>query len=177
MIKDLIVNLSVAGSRDVAGPYAISIAETFDAHAAAVAFRYDAVIPATIIGGGPASLIDQQRADNDQAASDALARFDAAAKREGISFETRVMNASVPGAADMFGALARRFDLSVVAQGEPGKVAPEEVIVEAALFSSGRPVLVVPYIQKTGVKLDRTVGGGGGRRKAARAGAGGRRWA
>jgi nucleotide-binding universal stress UspA family protein len=169
MIKDLIVNLSVAGSRDVAGPYAISIAETFDAHAAAVAFSYDAVIPATIMGGVPASLIDQQRADNDQAASDALARFDAAAKREGISFETRVMNASVPGAADMFGAMARRFDLSVVAQGEPGKVAPEEVIVEAALFSSGRPVLVVPYIQKTGVKLDRTIVAWDGSRNAARA--------
>jgi hypothetical protein len=29
-------------------------------------------------------------------------------------------------------------------------VAPEEVIVEGALFGSGRPVIVVPYIQKSG---------------------------
>ena len=87
MIKDLLVNLSVEGSRDVAGPYAISIAETFDAHVAAVAFSYEPVIPATIMGGIPASLIEQQRTDNDKAATDAVSKFEAAAKREGISFE------------------------------------------------------------------------------------------
>ena len=86
MIKDLIVNLS-EGARDVAGPYAISIAETFGAHAAAVAFSYEPVIPATIMGGIPASLIEQQRTDNEKAARDAVHKFEAAAKREGISFE------------------------------------------------------------------------------------------
>jgi nucleotide-binding universal stress UspA family protein len=171
MIKDLLVNLSVAGSRDVAGPYAISIAEMFDAHTAAVAFSYDPVIPATAMGGVPASLIDGQRADNDKAAADAIDRFDAAAKREGLSFESRVISAGVPGAADMFGALARRFDLSVVAQGEPNKVAPEDVIVEGALFGSGRPVVVVPYIQKTGIKLDRIMVAWDASRNAARAAA------
>src|SRR5262245_51433694 len=143
MIKDLIVNLT-EGDRDVAGPFAISIAEMFEAHAAAVAFSYEPVIPATIMGGIPASLIDEQRAENEKAASDAIAKFDAAAKRAGISFESRVISASVPGAADRFGAMARRFDLSVIAQGEPDKLAPEEVIVEGALFGSGRPVIVVP---------------------------------
>ena len=62
------MSTSVEGTRDVAGPYAISIAETFDAHAAAVAFSYEPVIPATIMGGIPASLIEQQRTDNDKAA-------------------------------------------------------------------------------------------------------------
>jgi nucleotide-binding universal stress UspA family protein len=169
MIKDLIVNLSVAGGRDVAGPYALSLAETFDAHAAAIAFSYDPVIPATVMGGIPASLIDQQRTDNDKAAADAVARFDAAAKREGISFESRVMSASVPGAADMFGTMARRFDLSVVAQTDTDRLAPDEVIVEGALFGSGRPVVVVPYIQKTGVTLDRVMIAWDASRNAARA--------
>lgn len=169
MIKDLLVNLPVTESRDVAGPYAISIAEAFDAHAGAVAFSYDPVIPATVMGGIPASLIDQQRTDNDKAASDAIGRFDAAAKREGISFESRVMSASVAGAADMFGAMARRFDVSVIAQGEPDKAAPEDVIVEGALFGSGRPVVVVPYIQKSGVSLDRVLVAWDASRSAARA--------
>ncbi len=169
MIKDLLVNLSVAGTRDVAGPYAISIAETFDAHAAAVAFSYEPVIPATIMGGIPASLIEQQRTDNDKAARDAVSKFEAAAKREGISFESRILSASVPGAADMFGAMARRFDLSVVAQSEADRLAPEEVIVEGALFASGRPVIVVPYIQKSGVKLDRVIVAWDASRNAARA--------
>ena len=169
MIKDLIVNLSVAGSRDVAGPYGISIAEMFDAHAAAVAFSYEPVIPATIMGGIPASLIEQQRTNNDKAARDAISKFEATAKREGISFESRILSASVPGAADMFGAMARRFDLSVVAQSEADRLAPEEVIVEGALFASGRPVIVVPYIQKSGVKLDRVIVAWDASRNAARA--------
>jgi nucleotide-binding universal stress UspA family protein len=79
------------------------------------------------------------------------------------------MSASLTGAADRFGAMARRFDLSVIAQAEPDKMAPEEVIVEAALFGSGRPVVVVPYIQKSGVKLDRVIVAWDASRNAARA--------
>lgn len=168
MIKDLIVNLTVAG-RDVASPYAISIAEAFGAHVGGVAFSYEPVIPPTVMGGIPASLIETQRAENDKAATDALVKFDAASKRAGVSFESRIVSASLAGAADRFGAMARRFDLSVVAQAEPGKVAPEELIVEGALFGSGRPVVVVPYIQKSGIKLDRVMVAWDASRNAARA--------
>jgi nucleotide-binding universal stress UspA family protein len=168
MIKDLIVNLS-EGDRDVAGSYAISVAEMLDAHVAGVAFSYEPVIPPTVMGGIPASLIDEQRAENEKAARDAVSKFEAAAKREGVSFETQVISASIPGAADRFGAMARRFDLSVIAQAEPEKVAPEEVIVEGALFGSGRPVIVVPYIHKGAVQLGRVIVAWDGSRSAARA--------
>ena len=53
MIKDLIVNVTVGEGPDVAGPYAISIAHTFEAHIAAIAFSYDPVIPPTIMGAFP----------------------------------------------------------------------------------------------------------------------------
>src|ERR1043165_1457420 len=168
MIKDLLVNLA-EGERDVAGPYAISIAEMFDAHVAAVAFNYDAVIPPTVMGGIPASLIDEQRAENEKAAHDAVMRFEAAAQRAAVSFESRIMSASVAGAADTFGAMARRFDVSVVAQGDPEKLAPEEIIVEGALFGSGRPVIVIPYIHKGGARLGRVIVAWDGSRNSARA--------
>ena len=167
MIKDLAVNLSIG--RDVAGPYAIGIAELFGAHVAGIAFRYEPVIPPSIAGSFPASYIDAQRAENDQAADVALANFEAAARRAGVSFESRALSASLAGAADRFGAIARRFDLAVVGQAEPDKVAPEELIVEAALFSSGRPVLVVPYIQKDAPRLGRVMVGWDASRSAARA--------
>jgi len=167
MIKDLAVNLSIG--RDVAGPYTIGIAELFGAHVAGIAFRYEPVIPPSIAGSFPASFIDAQRAENDQAADVALANFEAAARRAGVSFESRALSASLAGAADRFGAIARRFDLAVVGQAEPDKVAPEELIVEAALFSSGRPVLVVPYIQKDAPRLDRVMVGWDASRSAARA--------
>ena len=65
--------------------------------------------------------------------------------------------------------MARQFDISVVAQAEPDAVGPERLIVEAALFDSGRPVLIVPYIQKTPLKLGRAMACWDGSRSAARA--------
>src|SRR5437764_6953854 len=102
MIKDLVVNVTTGNGPDVAGPYAISIAETFGAHIAAVAFGYEPVIPPTVMGGIPASLIESQRAVNEKAATDALAKFDAAAQRAGVSFESRSVSASLAGASDRF---------------------------------------------------------------------------
>jgi nucleotide-binding universal stress UspA family protein len=53
--------------------------------------------------------------------------------------------------------MARRCDLSIVRQANPDAVGPEELMIEAALFRSGRPVLIVPYIQRSGMKLDRVM--------------------
>ena len=169
MIKDLVVNLTVGEGSDVAGPFAISIAEAFEAHVAAVAYSYEPVIPPTVMGSIPAAFIEEQREVNEKAATDALGTFNSAAERSGVSFESRIMTASLAGASDTFGSIARRFDLSVIAQAEPEKVQPEELIVEGALFGSGRPVVVVPYIQKSGLKLDRVMVCWDASRNAARA--------
>lgn len=169
MIKDLVVSLSVGASRDAAGPYAISVAEAFGAHVAGVAFSYEPVIPPTIMGTIPASFVESQRDENDRAANDARAKFDEAARRAGVSSESRTLSASLAGSADRFATIARRFDLAVVGQAEPDRAAPEELIVENALFSSGRPVLIVPYIQKAELTLDRVMVCWDASRNAARA--------
>src|ERR1700674_1213940 len=157
MIKDLVVNLAVGATRDVAADYAVSIAAAFDAHIAGMAFAYEPVLPPSVMGGIPAELIESQRRDSEKAAADAIARFEDAARRNGLSAESRMMSARFAGASDLFGHVARRFDLSVVGQAEPDKVSPEDLIIEAALFGSGRPVVVVPYIQREGLKLDRVM--------------------
>ena len=59
------------------------------------------------------------------------------------------------GVATRFAHIARRFDLSIVAQAQPEADGPEALIIEQALFDSGRPVLVVPYIQTAPFKADR----------------------
>jgi nucleotide-binding universal stress UspA family protein len=170
MIKDLVVHLAAGPKPDPAGPFAISIAQAVGAHVSAVAFSYDPVIPPTIMGTIPASLIESQRAENDAAADKARAAFDAAAQRAGVSSDSRVLAASLPGSADRFAAIARRFDLAVVGQGEPGVLADaQELVAEGALFSSGRPVVMVPYIQKDGLKLDRVMVCWDASRAAARA--------
>jgi nucleotide-binding universal stress UspA family protein len=114
-------------------------------------------------------VIDAQRAQSREAADAAAARFEQAAKRSGLSAEHHVAEATLAGAADAFGSIARRFDISVVGQAEPKKLAAQDLIIEAALFESGRPVLIVPYIQREGLKLDRVMVCWDGSRNAARA--------
>jgi nucleotide-binding universal stress UspA family protein len=156
MIKDLLVNLSIGAKNDAAIPYAVSLAEAFGAHATAVAFAYEPIIVATVMGGGmPAEYIDAQRVESEQAANAAKQNFDKAAALAGIGADSYVFSASTAGGADQFGRMARRFDLSVLMQSEPDTLAFEELITEAALFQSGRPVILVPYIQKGGLKTDR----------------------
>jgi nucleotide-binding universal stress UspA family protein len=168
MIKDIVVPMSVAGTRDVAADYALSVASAFEAHVTAVAFAYEPVIPGTVMGGIPASLIESSRAESRNAAKAAAERFEKA-QGAGVSVETRIVDATLVGAADLFGRIARRFDISVVAQAEPDRAGAQDLIIEAALFQSGRPVIVVPYVQKAGLSLDRVLIGWDGSRTAARA--------
>lgn len=169
MIKDLVVNLTVGGSRGNAGAFAVSVAEAFDAHVAAIAFAHDPIVPATLMGGVPADFIESQRQEAEAAASAAIARFEEAARRAGVSAESRLLAASIAEASDQFGRIARRFDLAVVGQAEPEKASAEELLAESALFEGGRPVLLVPYIQEAALKLGKVLVCWDGSRAAARA--------
>jgi nucleotide-binding universal stress UspA family protein len=168
MIKDMLVNLSLDEADDPAARYAMSLAETFGAHLAGVAFLYDPVI-VTDAGMMASRIIEEQVALNEEAANAAKAQFDELTRRAGISAETMVVGASFEGAYRRFGELARRFDLSVVGQGRPDQGAAKAMVAEGALFEAGRPVIVVPYIQQSSVKFDRVMACWDGSRAAARA--------
>src|SRR5436309_608896 len=172
MVKDVVVNLTGGHPQDFAGDFAISVAGVFGAHVAGIAFIYEPVIPGDMLGGIPTDLIEVQREENSKLANAAVGRFEAAAKAAGISAETRIVDASVAGAADLFGRIARRFDIAVVGQARREQGASEELLIEGALFGSGRPVVVVPYVHKERVKLDRLLVCWDGSRPAARAIAG-----
>jgi nucleotide-binding universal stress UspA family protein len=169
MIKDLVVNLSVGKPRDVAGEFAISAASLFDAHLSAVAFAYEPPMGGSLMDGVSPSIIDAWLAERKAEAEKAQKAFDASAKLAGIRADSRVLADDVADAAHIFSALARNYDVSVVAQAEPDDDLPESLTIEAALFDSGRPVIVVPYIQRTGIKLDRVIVCWDGSRNAARA--------
>jgi nucleotide-binding universal stress UspA family protein len=168
MIKDIVVNLGL-GAHDPAGDFAISVANAFEAHLLGVAVVYEPIIPGTVMGGIPPEFIESQRVESENKARAAVTRFQAAAKRAGISAETLLVPASVSGAADQLGRLARRFDLVVAGQAEGDKAVTDEVVDEGVLFESGRPVIFVPFIQKAGLKLDRVMLCWDGSRAATRA--------
>jgi nucleotide-binding universal stress UspA family protein len=117
----------------------------------------------------PANLIEAQRVENENAANALKSKFEEAVRRERVSAESQVFSTSIAGAADQFGRMARRFDASVVMQADQETVPAEEMIAEAALFQSGRPVIVVPYIHSGALKLDRVMVCWDGGRAAARA--------
>lgn len=169
MLKDVVVNLSGRGPLDFAADYATSIAATFGAQITGIAFLYEPVIPDGTLGGVPVDLIELQREENSKIARDAISRFEAGVKKAGVASETRQLDATFGGAATLFAQVARRFDISVVAQAQREQGATDELIIEGALFESGRPVIVVPYIQKSGLTLERVLACWDGGRTAARA--------
>jgi nucleotide-binding universal stress UspA family protein len=169
MVKDIVVNLTGGAPQEFAADYAISLARLFEAHVAGVGFIYEPVIPGSVMGGIPTDLIEAQREENTKTAKAATSRFEAAASQAGLSAEVRILDASVAGAADLFGRIARRFDLAVVGQARPREGASEELLIEGALFESGRPVVVVPYVQTKAVTLERVLVCWDGSRPATRA--------
>ncbi len=169
MIKDIVVNLTGGHPQDFASDYAISLAAGFDAHIAGIAFVYEPVIPGSVLGGLPTDLIEAQRSRNTVAAKEAIARFESTANAASVSAEARTVDASLAGAPDLFGRIARRFDIAVVGQARQEQGASEELTIEGALFGSGRPLIVVPHTHKQGLKLDRIIICWDGSRPAARA--------
>ncbi len=169
MIKDVVVNLSVTKGGGPAGDYAVSVASMLSAHLAGVAFVYDPIVPVSATGYIPAEVIERQQADNEADAKSAIDRFAQATGRAGLSAEPLTITASLAGAGQQFGRIARRFDLAVVGQAEPEIGAIENIIAETTLFESGRPMIMVPYIQKSPLKLNKVMVCWDGSRQAARA--------
>jgi nucleotide-binding universal stress UspA family protein len=169
MIKDIVVNLGVNTERGPVGDYAVSVADALHAHLTGIAFVYDPIVPVSGAGYIPAEVIETQQADNEAAAKAAIDRFSAATNRAGLSAEPLTITASLSGAGDQFGRIARRFDLAIVGQAEPETSTLDEIIAESTLFESGRPMIMVPYIQKTPLKLDNVMVCWDGSRQAARA--------
>src|SRR5580692_11868380 len=136
MIKDIVVNLSTREDGGVVGDYAVSLADTLDAHLAGIAFVYDPIVPISGTGYIPPEVIETQQADNEAAAKAAIDRFAEATRRAGLSAEPLTISASLAGAGEQFGRIARRFDLAIVGQAEPDSSSVEDIIAETTLFES-----------------------------------------
>jgi len=169
MLKDVVVNLSARGPQDFAAEYAASIAGAFGARITGISFLYEPVIPDGTLGGVPVDLIELQREENSKVARDAISRFETAVKKAGVAAETRTLDATFGGAPTLFAQIARRFDLAIVGQAQRDQGATDTLMIEGALFESGRPLVVVPYIQKRGLTLERVLACWDGGRTAARA--------
>ena len=169
MIKDVVVNLSMSASQGMISDFAISVADLFKSHLAGIAFAYQPQFPAVGYNGIPAEYIDGLWAESRQRAGASIDAFNEATRRAGLLADSRQIETEMGRAADVFAQIARRFDLSIVEQPEHDRAATSDSVLEATLFGSGRPVLIVPYIHKGGLKLDHVTVCWDGSRTAARA--------
>jgi nucleotide-binding universal stress UspA family protein len=169
MIRDIVVNLPLRIGEDRTIDYAVSLAGMSNAQLTGIAFAYQQM-PTGLLGDERwVDGIEQLRQEAEEIAKTASRRFQSAVGKAGVAAETREIATTFEGSAEQFGRIARRFDLSVVEQAEPRTGRSDHLIIQAALFDSGRPVLIVPIDQKNAAKFERIMICWDGSRSAARA--------
>lgn len=172
-LKDILVHIDAEESNEAGQrrrDFALSLATDHDAHLTGIVFALEPTIPPMIMGEVPGSLLETQREraiDTAQAAANA---FTEAADRAGVRSDVRVINCTEAAAAPTLAVHGRTTDLIVVGQEEPeDALAIRELLIESALFESGRAVLVVPYIGVQDPSLSHVMVAWDGRRQASRA--------
>jgi nucleotide-binding universal stress UspA family protein len=172
-LKDILVHLDTeagSGAGQRRQSFAISLAAAHDAHLTGLIFALEPTIPPMIMGEVPGSLLESQRERAIESAQAAADAFSAATKAAGINSEVRIVNCTEAAAGPTLAVHGRTSDLIVVGQEEPDDtLAIRELLIESALFESGRATLVVPYIGPAEAKLDHIMVGWDGRREASRA--------
>ena len=169
-IKDILVHLDGSSQAMVRLDVAAELARRHNAHLAGL-FIIDLMAPAMLAGDGNgtymvAELLETMRQEALAQAATVQARFQERLRRDGIAGEWRLVEGFAPGQVAL---QARYADLLVAGQADPEVSDAGEAIVEQAIFSSGRPVLVVPNAGRFGVVGRRVVVGWNASPQAARA--------
>jgi len=171
MLQDLLVHVPTTQPAQPVITCATSLAAKLGAHLDAIAFGYEPINAELSFEGAAAvaAVMEMQRERALKEADAAIALFETEAKRNGITSASRKIAAIPAEAAETIGALARLYDLTIVAQSDGGSSALFNLVPEAVLFNSGRPMLIVPYIQEQRFEARRIMICWDGKRAAARA--------
>jgi nucleotide-binding universal stress UspA family protein len=167
MLKDVLVVLEESGQ--AATPYALSLARRLGSHVTVVRPRRDLSL---MRDGALEARYEYARGDHEAREARArrmLADFAALAKAAGV--EAEILNFDDPNNLEPRDVpqFARGFDLIVAEQGEPGRPPNLNDLTGAVLAECGRPVIVVPGVQREPARFDRIVGAWDGSASAARA--------
>lgn len=145
--KDLLVCLDDSDGCAARIEAAVQLAAQHDAHLTGFFPIAEIALISYIEAQIPPDVRATMESEANARADAALGRFRAIAERNGIGYETRTdraLDTSLSGVASLH---ARYADLVIMGQVDPeepppvGRHLPEEVVL-----SSGRPVLVIPYV-------------------------------
>lgn len=170
MFKDILVHLKVGDDIvDNASDYAVSLAAALDAHLTGVAGSFEIDVPQIYTEAFSTDFIETQRIEARRLAAQAIDRFQEAARSLALTAEVETIDGTIGGIGEQIGVLARLYDLTVVSQPDPDRMGSDEVVAEAVLFDSGRPLLMVPLHQQKPFAAKRILVAWDGSRTAARA--------
>lgn len=111
----------------------LALAEACSAHLTALIFPIESAFAARTLSDDAAKRLDDRAAE----------AFAAAAQRHGVAYEVRRRSSFAHGNGEAFADHLRVSDLAVLTQqGMPATDA--QILQQAAIFDSGRPVLLVP---------------------------------
>jgi nucleotide-binding universal stress UspA family protein len=124
-----------------------------EAHLTAAAFVAERRV--SLLSEFPSVLLEAMYEESRRSAEQALRGFEEASGVPSVATE---LVAVPPGQSveDRFRWLARHFDLTIVQQPSPDRPV-NDYMLEAVLFGSGRPIIVVPYAHRVPAKFDTVV--------------------
>lgn len=171
-LKDILVQLDASEQSKTRLSLAASLARRHGAHLTGL-HVVDAILPIMPLaspGGGAAMVGPLLETLRDQALAEAArveAAFQEHLRREGVAGEWRLVEGLAPAEMALH---ARYADLVVLGQADPeGVQASANAVIEAVLFASGRPVLLVPYAGRFDSLGERVLVGWNATREATRA--------
>ncbi|MBT4888577.1 MAG: universal stress protein [Rhodospirillales bacterium] len=149
-MKDILVHLDDSEACTHRIRTAISLAGKHDAHVAGVALMIKSTIADYISEALPAGFHEAQREAVETSAKKAIDRFVEAAEEAGISYSTDTIHKSAAKIPNALAFHARHTDITILGQVDHKRSGKNfnTALMEAALFESGRPVYLVPYVGK-----------------------------
>jgi nucleotide-binding universal stress UspA family protein len=168
MLNDIAVLLPVDRP---AGPLincAAAVAGLFEAHLDGIACAYQAISPIIAYEASGVAMAAQYEAGRQQAAA-VIDQFEMATNRLNIPHAAK-STFNVPYAATRaVTEMSRLYDLNIVVQPDSSHPSQTDFLPEAVLFGSGRPMLMVPFINRGVFSSDRVLICWDGKAPAARA--------
>ena len=171
MIHEMIVPIEPDPNRQAwaAEEYALSLASLFGAKLIGMVPSLAPTLAGVLRVEIPSEMFEQIQSRSEENAKASLKRFEDRARAAGVVHAHGLAHAGLFEFADDFVAKARICDLSILPQPEAASGAWETELFQAVLLGSGRPVLVVPYIQRGEARLNNVLIAWDGSREAARA--------
>ena len=133
---------SVPGAQN-ANAYAVSLAADQKAELLAVAYAFRQPAPFGLRTGVDRSAADSHEAAVRQAAEASIGSVARLCERQAVELEDRIESCLAVDAPSTFAQYARVADVTVIGSGHD-EAGDSRELIEAALFQSGRPVILVP---------------------------------